>query len=296
MITVIPDIHADPLRLNASLSRAKGSGLIAFLGDFIDAGADPAAPIDESAVLTQVRKLIDKKEAVGVMGNHELNAILFHNKDAAGQPLRERTSKNRAQHQSFIDAFGIGTDEALAWTDWFLEALPLWREIEGLRLVHAFWSESVIETVRRRRPDGFLRKEDLPEIAAESTAFGQAVKLLVSGPEVTLPPGAEFKDFKGHVRQEMRIAWWRRDASTWRDLAVSVPDPDLVPSAEVDTSTIKDMYAEDAPPVLVGHYKLKPPLRLDQAKAACLDYPSVPCIYCWGGEGILKPGNLVAIE
>lgn len=296
MITVIPDIHADPLRLDASLSLAKGSSLIAFLGDFIDSGADPAAPIDEPAVLTQVRNLIDRKEAVGVMGNHELNAILFHKMDAAERPLRERSSKNRAQHQSFIDAFGIGTDEALTWTDWFLEALPLWREVDGLRLVHAFWSESVIDTVRERRPDGFLQKEDLPEVAAESTAFGRAVKLLVSGPEVILPPGAAFKDFKGHVRQEMRIAWWRGDATTWRELALSVPDLALLPDDRIDTRHIKELYSADAAPVLVGHYKMQPPRRLDHAKAGCLDYPSAPCVYQWRGEGVLKPSTIVAAD
>ncbi|MCU0802879.1 MAG: hypothetical protein MUD11_14140 [Rhodobacteraceae bacterium] len=296
MLTVVPDIHADPQRLAASLSVATKTGHVAFLGDFIDAGADPSAQVDEIGVLTEIKGLIDGGKAVGVMGNHELNAILFHRQDSTGQPLRHHTAKNCAQHRSFIDEFGIGSLAARGWTDWFLRALPLWREIEGLRLVHAFWSDSVIETVRDRRPDGFLRAEDLPEIAAESTAFGRAVKLLVSGPEVPLPPGVSFTDFKGHRRHHMRIAWWHGSASTWRDLALSVPDPSSLPDTKIEMGHVNELYPDDAAPVLFGHYKMQPPLHLVHAKAGCIDYPAAPCVYQWRGEGRLLPGNVVPVR
>lgn len=46
----------------------------------------------------------------------------------------------------------------------------------------------------------------LEEVARETTAFGQAVKLITSGPETSLPPGVSFLDFGGHRRQEMRLA------------------------------------------------------------------------------------------
>lgn len=296
MITVIPDIHADPDRLAASLDVAESGSLLAFLGDFIDAGADPRSRIDEFAVLTEVRRLIECNRAVGVLGNHELNAILFHRGDGAGRPLRTRSPKNQSQHQSFIDAFGVATPTALEWTNWFLKALPLWRELNGLRLVHAFWSDRLIETIRERRPDGFLREDDLPEIAAESTNFGRAVKLLVSGPEIQLPEGISFTDAKGHTREEMRIAWWRGDAATWRDIALSVPDPNCLPDTEVGAGQIEDLYPADANPVLVGHYKMQPPLRIDRPNAACLDYPAAPCVYHWRGELQFKPEALVSVS
>lgn len=296
MITVIPDIHADPHRLDASLSAAERGSRIAFLGDFIDAGSDPGSRIDELAVLTKVRQLIESDRAVGILGNHELNAILFHRDDGAGRPLRTRSPKNQDQHQSFIDAFGVATPAALDWTNWFLEALPLWQDLEGLRLVHAFWSDQLVETIRARRPDGFLCEVDLPEIAAENTDFGRAVKLLLSGPEVRLPQGVSFRDAKGHLREEMRIAWWRGEAATWQDLALSVPDPSLLPDASVEPGQIDGIYPADALPVLVGHYKMKPPLRIDRVNAACLDYPTAPCVYHWRGELGLKPEGLVSVR
>lgn len=293
MLTIIPDIHADPKRLSASLAAVNKSSSIGFLGDFIDAGSDRHSTVDEFSVLTEVRQLIDTKEAVGVMGNHELNAILFHRRGASGQPLRPHDPKNLKQHLSFIETFGIETDEAMDWTSWFLKALPLWREIDGLRLVHAFWSDKVIEIVRERRPDGLLLVEDLPEIAAESSAFGRAVKLLVSGPELPLPGGATIKDFKDHSRTDIRIAWWRNGAKSWRELALSVQDPTQVPDIPLELGQVSEFYPFDVSPVLVGHYKMNPPIRLEHSKAACLDYPYAPCVYHWGGEESLEPSNFL---
>lgn len=296
MITVIPDIHADPDRLAASIAAAEPSKRLAFLGDFIDAGSDPKSRIDELVVLTKVRRLIESDRAIGILGNHELNAILFHREDSAGRPLRARNSKNQGQHQSFIDAFGVATPAALSWTTWFLDALPLWHDLDGLRLVHAFWSDRLVETIRKRRPDGFLREEDLPEIASERTEFGRAVKQLVSGPEVLLPNGGFFLDIKGHRREEIRIAWWRSKAATWRDLALAVPDPGLLPDTPVEKEQIAETYPAGACPVLVGHYKMTPPVRIDSENATCLDYPSAPCVYHWRGETRLVPEGLVLLR
>ena len=59
-----------------------------------------------------------------------------------------------------------------------LDSMPLWLEVDGLRVVHACWSERAIQTVKKRRPDGYLRVEDLDEIAARKTRFSKAVELL----------------------------------------------------------------------------------------------------------------------
>jgi hypothetical protein len=64
MITVIPDIHADLQRLEATLAVVDGP--LAFLGDLIDGRGQGAC---DRIVLTRVRSLIDDG-AVTVMGNH----------------------------------------------------------------------------------------------------------------------------------------------------------------------------------------------------------------------------------
>ncbi len=251
---IIPDIHADITRLETTLEGLGGDARLAFLGDFIDAGNNHAGSNDE-AVLQRVRGLVENEGAIAVMGNHELNAILYHTLGVDGVPLRDRSDKNTAQHRCFVERFGVSTPQALAWVDWF-QTLPLWEERDGLRLIHACWNQPDIDLVAERRPDGRLAPEDLPEIAAEQTDFAKAVKRLITGPELKLPEGAVFQDFKGHPREHVRIAWWRADAATWKEAALSVGNVDELPSGNLPEDRDVALYPRSEPPVLVGHYKM----------------------------------------
>lgn len=290
---VIPDVHADADRLDRTLRYLGTEQNVAFLGDFIDAGRTTSAP-DDRAVLHRVRGLVEDKGAVAVMGNHELNAILFHRLGVDGVPLRQHSDRNRAQHRSFVEAFGIASNEALAWTDWFL-TLPLWRDLDGLRLVHACWNQPDIDLIAERRPDGRLQEEDLPEIAAKDTNFGSAVNNLVTGPELRLPEGYSFHDAGGDERFDVRIAWWRPHARTWRQAALSVPDPSELPEFKLPECREISFYPADAPPVLVGHYKMTGPPAIEETRAACLDYPNTTCVYRWRGEAELDMRSLAAV-
>jgi hypothetical protein len=225
------------------------------------------------------------------MGNHELNAILFHRRGTDGRPLRLHDGKNKRQHRSFLEQFGTGTPDALGWTDWFL-TLPLWLDLGGLRLVHACWDQHAIDIIRLRRPDGRLQVEDLPEVAEKSTPFARAVETLTSGTEIALPPGYEFRDSKKNKRHHVRIAWWRAGHGTWREAALSVPDPTGLPEGLVDRVEGLPVYPEGSPPVLVGHYKMQGHLRIEAPHACCLDYPKNPCVYHWSGERELQLANL----
>lgn len=292
-ITVIPDIHADAGRLRRTLAATDPSDMLAFLGDFIDAGEGAADPADEQ-VLTEVRALVEAGRAVAVMGNHELNAILFHRTDGNGTPLRSRDPKNAKQHRSFCDAFGVGTETSLAWTEWFLQ-LPLWLDNGDYRLVHACWSSSAIEVISARRPDGRLQPEDLIEVAAKSSPFAEAVNLLLTGPEARLPDGFSFHDKGGHLRHHARIAWWRSGQTNWRNAALSVPNPEELPDCEISTLEGVEFYSLDESPVFVGHYKMIGRPTIETFNAACLDYPDTPCVYRWSGEARLNQGSLLTV-
>ena len=291
--TIIPDIHADADRLRRSVCAAPPSNRLAFLGDLIDAGTAVAAPADQQ-VLVQVRAMMNAGRAVSVMGNHELNAILFHRTGTSGEPLRSRAPKNAKQHRSFCDAFGIATREALDWTEWFLE-FPLWLDLGGLRLVHAYWSSTDIEAIAARRPDGRLKHEDLEEVAAKKSDFARAVNNLLTGPEVELPEGVSFHDKGGHRRHHARIAWWRSEHKTWRNAALSIPAPSELPDTEMCGLDGFEFYPNDAPPVLVGHYKMLGTPRIGSPNAACLDYPDTPCVYHWAGETHLTQQALMVV-
>jgi hypothetical protein len=288
-LNIVPDIHADPRRLTETLSALGSDVRLAFLGDFIDGKAGAA---DDAAVLDRVRVEVEGG-APAVMGNHELNAVLFHLEGDRG-PYRERSDKNLRQHASFVAQFGTGTRAALDWVDWFL-TLPLWLDLGDLRLVHAYWDDHLIEAISERRPDARIQREDLQEIADEATPFGRAVKLLLTGPEVRLPKGYSFQDKAGHERRHVRIAWWRSEAKSWGDAALSVATPERLPDGEVSDSPDISFYPQDAKPVLVGHYKMGGQPRIEGPNAACLDYPDTPCAYRWRGGSRLKDEQILCL-
>lgn len=293
MISVIPDIHADAQRLRKTLAMIDPADRIVFLGDLIDAGSAVVNPSDHE-VLETAHELIASGKALGIMGNHELNAILFHRQGPNG-PLRQHSDKNRQQHESFLTTFGIATPEASRWTNWFLEALPLWREIDGLRLTHAYWGEEQIRLISKRRPDGFLTESDILEIGEGRSAFAEAVKLLVSGPELPLPDEYRITDSYGRPRYEVRVAWWMDGEVPWKKAAQSVVNMDELPEGDVPADALANLRP-DGGPVLFGHYKIVGNPRILNGTAACLDFPEVPCFYRWRGEDVVSEDNLVVVQ
>ena len=289
--TVVPDIHADLERLNWSIAEAKDSKMI-FLGDLIDAGMLVKKP-DDLGILQRVSQLIANDQASCILGNHELNAILFHRRSStSNNPLRSHKEQNSKQHKSFIEAFGVESSDALSWTAWMLETLPLWLELDGLRIAHACWSEKAIDIIKKRRPSGHLQLEDLEEVAAKTTEFALAVETITSGPEAKLPSGYSFTDNGGNTREHVRLSWWNAENTTWRKAALSVTDLSQLPTDELPPELMSEIYSVDAIPVLVGHYKMKGIPNLESANATSLDYPMKKCVYHWSGESTLQSKNL----
>jgi hypothetical protein len=134
------------------------------------------------------------------------------------------------------------------------------------------------------------------EVAAKVSPFAKAVQTLLTGPEEPLPEGYLFHDFSGHARNEVRIAWWRSQATTWREAALSVPDPSELPDVLLTEDRRAVLYPEAEVPVLVGHYKMDGEPKIETTQAACLDYPHTPCAYRWRGEAKLHRDNLLKIS
>lgn len=300
---IIPDIHADIDRLTTtlrSLDYELSNGIwqhpegrtAAFLGDFIDTGRR------NREVIELVRAMVDAGNAVAVMGNHELNALHFHAKgenwlNEADGYMRAHVPKNIKQHQTFLDEFPVGSAEADAVLSWFM-TLPLFLDLGDIRLVHACWNQADIDLISERRPDGRLLEDDLQETALERTPFGIAVVNALKGPETSLPKGHGFYDKGGNWREEVRLKWWGGAGTTWREAALSVPDPSSLPDGPLREGIASGLYAPDEPPVFFGHYKRHGrPEAPDAFNVMCLDYPSQPCAYRWNGEAELSATSIV---
>jgi hypothetical protein len=274
---VIPDIHGQIEKLEALLG---GLGYrvrknhwhhptpdrqIVFLGDFIDRGPD------SGAVLATVRDLIADGRASAVMGNHELNAIHFHNLDPdTGEPLRRRSPRNEEQHAAFLRQFPLGSPGAREWIGW-MAGLPLWLDLGPFRAVHACWSAAAVRRLARIAPGGVLPRERLLLAGRWDDPLHEDVETLTKGPEARLPDGGGFTDATGHVRKHVRLAWWRGGARTWREAAMSVPELRQIPDAPLPEGIATEFYPGGEKPVFFGHYWLEEMPRIEAPNALCLD-------------------------
>ncbi|NRP31765.1 MULTISPECIES: metallophosphoesterase [unclassified Aliiroseovarius] len=276
MYDIIPDIHGQAGKLRAALcnlgySEKRGAWRhtdpnrhAIFLGDFIDRGPD------NGEVIRIVRGMIDAGTASAVMGNHELNAIHFHTRDENG-PLRDHSQKNIDQHASFLKEFPHGSDaarEAIAW----MRTLPLYLEFDSFRAVHACWNEAGIQELKALTGNGVMSEDQLIEAADKRHALFELVETALKGPELQLPDGFFFVDKGGHKRREVRRKWWDGRAVSWRDIAISVPNPEQLPDRKLPDDVLTSAYPSDAAPVFFGHYWMTGNPLLQAENALCLDY------------------------
>lgn len=305
---LIGDIHghAQPLRaLLGKLGYRERLGCyrhphrqVIFLGDLIDRGSG------QREVLDIVRRMVEEGQAQAVMGNHELNALAYHTRDPdrPGHFLRERNAKNTAQHQAFLDEHELGSQQLQEALGWF-HTLPLWLELEGLRVIHAAWHPESLAAVKAWvSPEHQLTPALLVAASREDNPLYQALETLLKGVEVALPDGMSYQDKEGHVRHNARIKWWL-DArqESWRSMAflpaeVAAKLPDAPLPAELRTG-----YPQDAPPVFIGHYWLSGEPAPVAPNVACLDYsiakPGGKLVaYRWEGEARLSAAHYIAVQ
>ena len=288
MHDIIGDIHghADALqRLLKTLGYSDRQAI--FLGDFIDRGPN----IQET--LEIVRPMIDSGAALAVMGNHELNALAFHtpDPDSPGSHLRPHNEKNSRQHAETMRQVPAG--ELNSYLNWF-RSLPLWLDLDGLRVVHACWDETRMAKISGPVTDEFLYSACLP-----GGSLFEPVEAILKGKEARLPTGTTFRDKDGHERLATRVKWYEPpDGHTYRTYAM-VGEPiasDLALPEEIIQAAVP--YPEDAKPVFVGHYWLngsRPALL--RRNIACVDWSVAKggflCAYRWDGEQELEAAKFV---
>ena len=154
---IIGDIHGQAGKLTALLQELgyqhrqgayrHPSANAIFVGDFIDRGPHQLETLDI------VRRMVDAGSARAVMGNHEFNAIAWHTPDPddPGEYLRPRGGtrgqKNRHQHHAFLTELQDQPARHADIVSWF-KTLPLWLDLQGLRVVHACWHPTHMQVLQ----------------------------------------------------------------------------------------------------------------------------------------------------
>lgn len=257
-----------------------------FLGDFIDRGPR------QRETLAIVRPMLEAATALAVMGNHEFNAIAYHQPNDKGGYLRAHSAKNQHQHQAFLDAYP-SQDERDEVVEWFY-TLPMFLELEGFRVVHAAWLPEMVNLVRRWAPNGLLSRDLCKRASLPETEEFIAVESLLKGWETELPDGAFFADKDGNRRTRMRTRWWEPVALTLSEAAIGP----AVSDGPFDAKGTA-LYPESERSVFVGHYWLEGTPRLWASNVCCLDYSVAkggPLVaYRWNGESRLDERNFVSV-
>ncbi|BAL23473.1 metallophosphoesterase [Azoarcus sp. KH32C] len=317
---VIGDIHGQADKLEALLTtlgyRDTTDGWLhpqrtaVFVGDFIDRGPQQVRTVN------LVSRMVSAGLARAVMGNHEFNAIAWHTPDPEqpGEYLRSHFSekygaKNRQQHERFLAEVEHLPAEHARLIAWF-RTLPLWLDLDGIRVVHACWHGSFMNWLQQsnlgddqtlskdllapatREPDDESEKDiDVPSVF-------KAVEALTKGIEIPAPEGHSFRDKDGHERNRVRVRWWDPDASTYRTAAMmSEADRERLPDTDIPAHA--RIGLDDRKPVFFGHYWLTGRPAVVSPHAACVDYSAGkggPLVaYRWDGESVLTDKNFVSV-
>ena len=229
-----------------------------FVGDLIDRGSQQIRTVE------LVRAMVDAASAQIVMGNHEFNAISYATPDPEhpGEFMRPHSDKNRRQHRNFIEQVRPNGFKYSQCIEWFT-TLPLWLELDGIRVVHACWSDDLVERVAQWIPPGTpIPREFVVKANRKGSPEYRAIDVLLKGPEMSLSAYNQpsFVDKDGNVRAEARIRWWNQEGTTLRDLAEIPPGstlPDGAEFPELPELSSKEgaiyRYAGKEP-VFYGHY------------------------------------------
>jgi len=263
-----------------------------FVGDFIDRG--PAI----REVLHIVKNMIDNKCAYAVMGNHEYNAIAYSHQISEGEYLRSHNSTHNRQHKATLDQFSEFKDEWNNWVKWFYE-LPLFLELDGIRIVHACWDQDHINWLKKQNGN-YLNQSILVEAHDKGSHAHTVIEEVLKGKEINIPEHCAWYDKDGHIRTSNRIKWWVDPSKSSHDLFL-FNCPDVLRGQPIPSNLKFNLYPSDAPPVLFGHYWMEDKWPIIQSdNIICLDYSVAKggnlVAYRWSGELKVSADNFVVIS
>jgi hypothetical protein len=273
---VIGDVHGYAERLEsllAALGFARRDGVwmhpertAAFVGDFVDRGPE------NLRACRIVMAMMEAGSAVAVMGNHDFNIVCLAtpDPDTPAEFLRPHTPKNLHQAAATRAEMQRDPQEAARVLAW-LRALPLWRELDAIRLVHAAWSAPAMAALAPfLDAQGALDQRGFVRAVRKGDRVREAREAIVNGPETSLPPGLSYVDPDGHVRTGARLAWWKKDARTWRDVIVVEDAVRMrIPEQPLPDGLLPDVPSDK--PIFFGHHWMRPPLAPLSPRLACVD-------------------------
>ena len=302
---IIGDIHGCSYSLELLLKKlgyTSNNGIfqhpsrkVLFLGDFIDRN------LDQRGVVDIVRPMIEANYALAVMGNHEFNAIAYFTPTADRCSfLREHNEKNYKQHKAFLDAYAAHEHDYADIIAWF-KTLPLWLEMDGIRMAHACWDINWMLKILKTYAGNTLTDTLLHKSCNKDEWEYDAIETLLKGKEIPLVAGSSFMDKDGNERNHIRIRWWDKTATTYKK-AFMGPESAVthIPDDDIDVDHLVE-YSHSERPVFLGHYWLEGKPQILAENIACVDYSVAKergklTAYRWDGEQRLSNDKFVWVD
>lgn len=266
-----------------------------FVGDFINRGPE----IRKTNRI--IRAMVENDSAFAILGNHELNAIIYHLKDKQGFSLVKQPSKY------FISLFKTINEYSSDSTEWqehlkWMRTLPLYLDLGEIRVVHACWSDEAVKVADSIYEDGKIKKKVFRKIHRKSDSkISRSVWLLTKGVTLKMPGDLKIVSNKGVSPRSIRARWWDEfEGKTFGQLSFESKFklPDYTIPCEILPKTYP--YPKDAPIVFFGHYSRGKGPYIIKRNVCCVDSyvtgTKMLMAYQWNGEKALILNNLVHAE
>ncbi len=266
-----------------------------FVGDFVNRGPEIRK------TLRIVRRMVENENALAILGNHEISSIIYYLKEKDGSPLIKSPGKNFLSLYKTINQFSAFSDEWKSHNDWMIN-LPLYLDLNEIRIVHACWSEPAIELFNDVESKGKSRKSVFRKAYKKAKSpIGKSVSTLTKGIDFRMPGDLKIINNKGVSPRLFRMRWWEDPTGkTFEEM--SFESKFALPQYEIPKQIIPAInpYPEDAPIVFFGHYcRYNGPL-IVKPNLCCVDScvagTKVLTAYRWSGEKVLDENNLLQVR
>lgn len=262
-----------------------------FVGDFINRGSEIRKTI------RIIRTMVEGGNAHAILGNHEINAILFHLKDKGGKPLVKEPRKNYLSLFKTINEFLAYPDELKSNLKW-MRQLPLFLDFGDLRAVHACWSGTAVKIVNSAYQEDRSRKSIFREYYKNpKSELSKSISVLTKGIDFKMPGDIKVINNKGIAPRSFRLRWWENpEGITFKQMSFESKFelPNYTLPKEILPETF--FYSENEPIVFFGHFCRAHGPHIINNNLCCVDScvsgTKILTAYSWNGEKVLTNQNL----